>query len=72
MGVALTDERLKRIQAMVVRGETKIVRQQSLRVSERTLMLDGDQWRIMWDARRKTVITVLPLPGSLDYYEVAG
>jgi len=63
-GITLDSELRNALIAEIQRGVTTIMFRQSLRVSIHRVDLDGRVYRVVYDKRRKELVTFLPLDGD--------
>lgn len=60
LGVPLTQDFRDRIIGKIRRGETKVLEKPSNRVTKHRILIDGISFDVIYDRKRKTIVTVLP------------
>ena len=59
-GIELTREKQNAIVRAIQKGQGLFLRRQSLRVTEWNVAFEGKELRVIYDGKRKTLITCLP------------
>ena len=60
-GVSISDAKRRKIINLIHAGKTgRFVKRRSVRVSEWEIPLDGETFRVLYDKRRKEIVTFLP------------
>ena len=62
--IDLTVEKQKEIVRSIQKGQDLFLRRQSLRITEREVQFEGRTLRVIYDSKRNTLVTCLPLLGE--------
>lgn len=63
-GIRMNRDVLRQLIAQIQAGKARVLERQSLRVSVLELCIDGNPVPLVYDYKRKTIVTFLPKPLS--------